>query len=109
MPASSGLSPGASAVRVGRGPWGEPKASAPAGQVQNTPHLMGCPRSYDFLRVRGDVSEPRDCRGLEQKVSEARPPSHARAPRSPLRPAWHPPYKVLPLVGRLMVRETLSR
>lgn len=37
------------------------------------------------------------------------PPSHARAPRSPLRPAWHPPYKVLPLVGRLMVRETLSR
>lgn len=67
---------------------------------------MGCPRSYDFLRVRGDVSVARDCRGLEQKGPvRSRPNSlptltHTRG---------SPPYKVLPLVGRLMVRETLSR
>lgn len=69
-------------------------------------HLMGCPRSYDFLRVRGDVSVPRDCRGLREKgpvrPSPSSLPALTRTPGSP-------PYKVLPLVGRLMVRETLSR
>lgn len=49
---------------------------------------------------------PRDCRGLEQKA-----PVRPRPKALPALPhTWiPPPYKVLPLVGRLMVRETLSR
>ena len=49
---------------------------------------------------------PRDCRGLREKgpvrPSPSSLPALTRTPGSP-------PYKVLPLVGRLMVRETLSR
>lgn len=70
-------------------------------------HLMGCPRSYDFLRVRGDVSVPRDCRGLEQK-DPVRPRPDSQ-PTLLTHTPGSPPYKVLPLLGRLMVRETLSR
>lgn len=69
-------------------------------------YLMGCFRLYDFFRVRGDVFVFRDCRGLREKGSVRFSFSFLFVL---IRTFGFFFYKVLFLVGRLMVREILFR